>query len=199
VPRSDSRLHIVTCAWNAIAEVGIRGLRVEDVATRAGVATSLIYYYFHDRAGLLRATMEYSNSRAPSTTFESLDVDTSAYDRLKVGLLKEFDGSRAVKKNAIVWGEITAAAAFDQDIRVQIGHDYEAWTAAIEKIVLAGQDDGSIRTDINVRDEVEHLTSLLEGLSVRWVTSTLTRKRAIEILEHSIRQHLATKDAVRKH
>ena len=192
--RKDSREHIVKCAWDSIAEVGIRGLRVDDVAAKAGVATSLIYYYFKDRSGLLKATMAYSNSRSPSTTFEGADKSATAYDRLRSGLLGEFEGAKSAKKNAIVWGEISAAAAFDESIRSQLILDYREWNAAIEKIVLAGQDDGSIRSDIDFRDEVEHLTSLVEGLSVRWTTSSLSRKRVVEILDKVMLQHLSSSE-----
>ena len=47
-----------------IARRGVRGLRVEQVAAEAGVAVSLIYYYFDNRNGLVRATLEHANERA---------------------------------------------------------------------------------------------------------------------------------------
>ena len=49
----DSRARIIAAAKHELHEVGILGLRVQDVANRAGTSVSLIYKYFEDRDGLL--------------------------------------------------------------------------------------------------------------------------------------------------
>ena len=64
---SDRRSAILDAAINVIARRGVRGLRVEHVAAEAGVAVSLIYYYFGSRNGLVRATLDHANERAATT------------------------------------------------------------------------------------------------------------------------------------
>jgi len=54
VPQPDRRRLILDSAIGVIARTGVRGLRVEAVAAEAGVAVSLIYYYFGSRKGLVR-------------------------------------------------------------------------------------------------------------------------------------------------
>ena len=49
----DSRARIIAAAKHELHEVGILGLRVQDVANRAGTSVSLIHKYFEDRDGLL--------------------------------------------------------------------------------------------------------------------------------------------------
>lgn len=49
----DSRARIIAAAKHELHEVGILGLRVQEVANRAGTSVSLIYKYFEDRDGLL--------------------------------------------------------------------------------------------------------------------------------------------------
>jgi AcrR family transcriptional regulator len=49
----DSRARIIAAAKHELHEAGILGLRVQDVANRAGTSVSLIYKYFEDRDGLL--------------------------------------------------------------------------------------------------------------------------------------------------
>ncbi len=61
---SDRRSALLEAAIKVIARRGVRGLRVEQVAAEAGVAVSLIYYYFDNRNGLVRATLEHANERA---------------------------------------------------------------------------------------------------------------------------------------
>ena len=49
----ESRTRIIEAAKHELHEVGILGLRVQDVAKRANTSVSLIYKYFDDRDGLL--------------------------------------------------------------------------------------------------------------------------------------------------
>ncbi len=49
---------ILRAARQEIVESGILGLRVLDVAERAGCSVALIYRYFNDRDGLLAAALE---------------------------------------------------------------------------------------------------------------------------------------------
>ena len=50
---SNSQERIIAAAKHELHEVGILGLRVQDVAKRANTSVSLIYKYFDDRDGLL--------------------------------------------------------------------------------------------------------------------------------------------------
>ena len=50
---TNSRERIIAAAKHELHEVGILGLRVQDVAKRANTSVSLIYKYFEDRDGLL--------------------------------------------------------------------------------------------------------------------------------------------------
>ncbi|SKW13398.1 Putative transcriptional regulator, TetR family [Mycobacteroides abscessus subsp. massiliense] len=55
---------ILQASAAAIAENGVRGLRVSDVAQVAGVSSGLLYYHFKDRDGLLAAALTYINDQA---------------------------------------------------------------------------------------------------------------------------------------
>ena len=50
---SNSRERIIAAAKHELHEVGILGLRLQDVAKRANTSVSLIFKYFDDRDGLL--------------------------------------------------------------------------------------------------------------------------------------------------
>ena len=47
-----------TCA--EIAESGVRDLRLADVATRAGVSSGTVHYYFDSKQALLHAAFEHN-------------------------------------------------------------------------------------------------------------------------------------------
>ena len=54
---TDSRERIIAAAKRELHEVGILGLRVQEVAKIANVSVSLIYKYFEDRDGLLAVVL----------------------------------------------------------------------------------------------------------------------------------------------
>ena len=94
----DRRQLILDAAIGVIARKGVRGLRVEVVAAEAGVAVSLIYYYFGSRKGLVRATLDHANERAAR----------AAPSGARAMLLAELDES--ARETSTVWGEIQASA-----------------------------------------------------------------------------------------
>ena len=54
---SDSQSRIIAAAKHELHEVGILGLRVQEVAKLAETSVSLIYKYFEDRDGLLAVVL----------------------------------------------------------------------------------------------------------------------------------------------
>jgi len=65
----DSRARIIAAAKRELHEVGILGLRVQEVAKLAETSVSLIYKYFEDRDGLLAVVDLLSNLPMPNSTY----------------------------------------------------------------------------------------------------------------------------------
>lgn len=189
----NRRDEILEAAGAIIARKGVRGLRVEEVAAEARVATSLIYYHFGDRSGLLQAAMERTDEVAPSWELRTPDPTRDAYTRLRDVLLKELGPSAGVKQNVIVWNEMTASAVFDADLQPRVARTTREWTGLIAKQIRAGQKDGTIRSDIDPHDESEIIACLLDGLCSHWLTSSVSRSRARELLATVIRDRLAAR------
>lgn len=175
------RTAILDAATATIATEGVRGLRVEEVAKRAEVAVSLIYYHFTNRAGLLQATLEHANERARST-----DAHTEGTGAERVGslLAAEFDAER--RGVSVVWGEILAQAVFAPELRDQLVAAASTWTGIVAERIVAGQGDGSIPANLDPPSTAERLTALVDGLSSRWLAGVLDRERALELLSHGL-------------
>ena len=195
----STREKLLKAASASIAESGVRGLRIEDVAARADVAVSLLYYYFKSRAGLLQATMEFSNERAPTFSLDEIfESEESAYQLLEGAMLREFGSSPEVRENCVVWNELTASAVFDEELRKQIDEVSIRWTKTTASFIESGQADGSIRADVEAHAEAELLTSLLDGLISRWLSGSLTRTRAQELMRILVRDRLEVPERVRR-
>jgi AcrR family transcriptional regulator len=161
----DRRQLILEAAIATIARRGVRGLRVEQVAAEAGVAVSLIYYYFGNRNGLVQATLDYANQRTATAAGESAEAM----------LLAELDES--AHDTSVVWGEVLASAVFEPVLRDGLRRASATWTD-----LVAGA--------IGSRDSAERLTALVDGLSARWLAGVITRERARELLSGAIAAEL---------
>lgn len=173
---------MLEAAVRVIAQDGVRGLRVEKLAAEAGVSTALIYYHFKDRAGILRAALEHVNHRAQSYTGDVESGDPRA--RVERMLLGELQDTAFVRDTSVAWGELRASAAFDEELRATLRTATEAWNADVETLVRQAN------PELDAGAAAERLTALVEGLSERWHSGSLTLQRARELLAGAIAREL---------
>jgi AcrR family transcriptional regulator len=183
---ADRRAAILDAAIAVIARRGVRGLRVEQVAAEAGVATSLLYYYFANRNGLVRATLDHANERAARTAVEA--GGTSGRETVERSLLAELDSE--ARDTSVVWGEVMASAVFEPDLRDQLRDATGTWSDLVAAAIAAGIDDGSIPAGVDADTSAERLTALVDGLSDRWLAGVTTRERARDLLAAAIASEL---------
>ncbi len=173
-----------------IARSGVRGLRVEEVASEAGVSPPLLYYHFASRQGLIKAALQRASDKAPSAALRNGGASRSGYEAVTEALLAEFDDDRAVRDNAIVWGEVSATAVFEPELRAEVRAVVETWSTTVADAIRRGLDDGSIRTELEPDEAAEVLTTLVDGLCNRWLAGTIERERARELLVATLRDTL---------
>lgn len=188
-PRRN-REEILAAATRLIARNGVRGLRVEDVAADAGVSTPLLYYHFKSRAGLVQAALRLASDRAPSEALADAQPGVSGYEALEAALLAELDDDPSVRDHAVVWGEISATAVFDPELREPIRQAVERWQATVARAIKRGQADGSIRRELDPDEAADLLITLVDGLCTRWLAGGLELERARDLLRAAARRHL---------
>jgi AcrR family transcriptional regulator len=186
---SDSREAILAAVARVIARRGVRGLRVEDVAAEAGVSAPLLYYHFTNRAGLVKAALEHAGARAPSAALRE-PSDGTAFELVSAALLNELSDDSDVRDNAVVWGEISASAVFEEDLRLDVKRVNDAWRSDVATAIRRGIDDGSVRSDVEADAAADSLVSLVDGLCTRWLSGTMERTRAVELLAGALESTL---------
>lgn len=182
---SDRQKSILEGAAQCIARNGVRGLRVHDVAQQAGVSTSLLYYHFKDRDGLLAATLEHINGTATDYREEGAKGDT-ALERLESHLLGEIQDRDQVWANSVAWNELRASAVFEPEIAGPLAKTTAAWLSDIRKLIEAVQTEDGLGVGADPHTTAVILTSLVEGLSGRWLTGELTTDEARGLLSEAI-------------
>ncbi|MGW6919161.1 TetR/AcrR family transcriptional regulator [Kitasatospora sp. NPDC054939] len=181
----DRRTEIVRAATRVIARRGVRGLRVGELAAEAGVSTSLIYYHFTDRAGILRETLEFIGERADRYT-AGADRGTLAEDpgeELRQALLLELQDTAEVRENSTAWGELRASAVFDPDLRQDLARATHTWVHEIAGLLGHARPTGTAPAHAAA---AERLTALLEGLSIRWLSGSIPLDHARGLLAAAV-------------
>jgi AcrR family transcriptional regulator len=184
----DGRTALVDAACRSIARKGLRGLRVEEVARDAGVAPSLIYYHFGDRATLLRSALEHVGEKAANYT--ETDHEASGRNALLESLEAEIQDDSEIRENSAAWGEFRDLAVFDKSLRPTLFRATERWIDDIARHIRRGQEDGSIASDLAPESAGQQLTALTEGLSTRWLAGFLTTEQARAELRQTIERCL---------
>ena len=187
---ADRRTAILEAASRAIARRGVRGLRVEEIAQEAGVSLGLIYYHFNDRAGLLRSALEFVNARASAYTEDAVGDASTPREKLELMLVLELGDGDLVRENSSAWGELRATAVFDPELREPLREVTDSWNRDIAEAIERAQAAGDARPDVDPLATAERLTSLVEGLSTRWLSGTLTAERARAPLLDAIAREL---------
>ena len=177
--KADAKQAILQAAERCISRHGVRGLRVHDVAKEASVSTSLLYYHFTDRDGLLAATLDHVNDNASVHRLEVTTGDT-AVDRLASLLLGEIQDLDEVRTGSVAWNELRATAVFEDGIRAPLARTTETWNARIAA-ALGETDAAGDHTAL-----AQVLTALVEGLSGRWLGGELTTREAQDLLRTAI-------------
>ena len=146
---------ILRAARHEIVESGILGLRVLDVAEKAGCSVALIYRYFNDRDGLLAAALERfyledydrmfraAEERLASTEQWSLD------DIVAIVPKPHFPGSE--KRNTLP-AELFAASAHNPVLREQLQRHMRRYRARLGELsnAIVGRLPASDRFDFRL-------------------------------------------------
>ncbi|AUY53938.1 TetR/AcrR family transcriptional regulator [Streptomyces sp. CB01881] len=186
----DRRTGILKAATRVIARRGVRGLRVSELAAEAGVSTSLIYYHFTDRAGILRETLEFISDRADRYTAEEQPAPARAADPradLEQVLLLELQDTTEVRENSTAWGELRATAVFEPDLREELARTTHTWVHDVAELLARANPTGTAPAHAAA---AERLTALVEGLSVRWLSGSLPVGHARSLLSGAIETEL---------
>lgn len=154
---------ILQASAAAIAENGVRGLRVSDIARVAGVSSGLLYYHFKDRDGLLAAALTYINDQAREYRQAASGSGVSRRQLIE-HILGEIQDSPAVLENSLVWNELRACAVYEEAMREPLARTSQEWTRETAAAIRAAQDIGEVSESV----DAERIASVLNALTEGW-------------------------------
>ena len=182
VDHDERRRSIAAAACAAIAEQGLEGATLAQVARRCKLTTGAIAHYFRDKDALLAAAMlesyrlqiERMDKHLSKPEYSLLDVLSEALPVTKTGhqLMK-------------VWLAFWGRAVGDKMIADAQRSIHERWLQRVRGELQRGIHHNVLPAAMNVDDEAEALIAQIRGLCIRalFETKCWDRKRQLAFLE----------------
>jgi TetR/AcrR family transcriptional regulator, fatty acid metabolism regulator protein len=165
----DKRQQILAAAVRVFAAQGYEASRVGDVAREAGVAYGLVYHYFGSKDAVLEAVFREQWGRLLAAVALAEETGETAPEQLelvvKIVLRAWRDDPDLVR---LLVREITRSPHI-QDELDEIGQAF----ASLERIVSRGQEEGTLRGDVDARIAAFMLYGAMEEVLTGWVLGQL--------------------------
>lgn len=180
---TERREQILLSACEQIAERGVLGLRVADVARRAGVSPGIVHYYFDSKLELIRAAFEDNFNRSLARRAVIFANTTDPAGQVLAELVRSYSPVEPETVQAWhVWVELWAAALQDDELKATHDRAYSRWVDMVEEVIVRGQRKGQL-IDVDSSGLAHHLVGLIDGLSVQTLLGsrgmTVERMRSI--------------------
>ena len=192
---TTARERILQAACALIAERGIGGARIAQIANAAGVSTALVHYHFRTREVLLSDTLDYAFDVAAAVRLRPAgdnDGGGSAAHRLADVIEQSLPTTDPGRREWQLWAELWLGAARDPSLRpiaAQMYARYRTWiAAAIAEGIAAGQ-----FAPVDPGDTADVAMALIDGLGLRVLLGDpsmpldLARERIGEVLARELR------------
>lgn len=168
VQREKRRL-ILRAAITVFARSGYHTSRVSDVAKEAGVAYGLVYHYFGSKEDLLETIFRRTWSRMLDAVKEVEEEGAPAREQL-AAVARIVLGAWQVDPDLVrvLVREVARSPQLGREVD-EIAHAF----AALERIVVRGQERGELRADADPRLAAWILYGALEEILTGWVFGRL--------------------------
>ncbi|MDP3175029.1 MAG: TetR family transcriptional regulator C-terminal domain-containing protein [Phenylobacterium sp.] len=175
------RRELLVVVYDCIAQYGIDGVSMRQIAEAAKISTGTINYHFENKHNLIIAALEAAYR---------LPHDWESYRGSPLGQLKRLAAGHVLHKHTHerfwrFWLNYVAHSGRDEEMRRHLeqreARQQKFWTALVRDGVAAGE----LRVDIDPERTAERLQLIAHGLVVRQVQApgAAARVRAREVLE----------------
>ncbi|WP_084478978.1 TetR/AcrR family transcriptional regulator [Nocardia jejuensis] len=190
---ADRRTQLLDRLADAIAENGIEGVSIRDLAARAGVSIGTVQYYFATKTDLLGAAWYHVRDQAIARFHQSGVVDLPPDERL-IGLTELLLTPAPDHRLSRMWLALVARAAHDPLIAAL---HREQWQDTEDVLCLALGKANQARVDES-RDGAAELLALLDGLSIAVLTEPerVSPERARRIARGWVRRWIGRDSAL---
>ena len=153
-----TRLSLLEAAYTLFTRDGYAATSVSDIAAQAGVSLGAFYQYFRDRADIMAALVGDGAKQMLEDT-ERVWRPAEGREGVHRTLLAFVTHYRDTAGFQKVWEEVTHVDAELADVRREL---VRTFTSGVEAALRRGQEDGTIRKDLDAAHAAIALTSMVD-------------------------------------
>jgi AcrR family transcriptional regulator len=163
--RAERRRAIIRAAYQTLAEKGFEGLRMREIATRAGLNHATLHYYFAGKEALIDGVLDHivqelSIGRGPG--MENL----GPRQRLVAHFEELIRQARQQPEMFVVLAEINARSMRDPAVHSVVAKNDRGWKRFLMEILQEGIRKKEFQAWLDADTAAEAIISLVRGLSV---------------------------------
>ncbi|MEV0729667.1 TetR family transcriptional regulator C-terminal domain-containing protein [Polymorphospora sp. NPDC050346] len=172
VDHEERRRHLGAAACVVLGRVGSVGMTVRAVAQEAGMALATAQHYLPTRERMVRAAIDHLVDRVVRRA-RTIPADPITLDVIRQAMwqLLPLDEERVLE--ARVWLALTAEALVDEQVAAILAESETGLRANLERLLSAGKVNGTVGSHVDARAEATALTTLMDGITVRVLTTAL--------------------------
>ena len=162
----DRKRELVKIAYRLIAEKGLEGFRIRQVAAEAGIDNGTLHYHFPSKEALIQGVVDYlvrdlENNRAP----KNKNNHQTALSELRM----EFEDIRLrlhdTPEQMIVLSELAIRSWRDPALAKIFAKLDDGWYAHLVNLLKRGIREGIFREDLSLQPCVRAIMVALRGIA----------------------------------
>ena len=168
---TERREDLIAATLDCIAELGIHGATVRQIAARAGVTGGLIRHYFDGKEQMMQAAYRQLMSEMCAPSHAIAQSEGSARDRLRRFVQANLVPPVAEARTISLWAAFIGHIRFNAEFAAIHREHYVAFLASLENVISAFFAEKGCREDpARYRSYAIALNGLIDGL---WLEGTL--------------------------
>lgn len=168
-PRHSKRSReVIRAAYRTLAEKGFEGLRMREIAKRAGLDHATLHYYFAGKEALIHGVLDYivqELSIGRNSVTEA--KDTTPRRRLAAHFQELKRQAREKPEMFVVLAEINARSMRDAAVRSVVLENDKKWKHFLIEILKQGIEQKEFHAGLDLESTAEAILSLVRGLSIK--------------------------------
>jgi AcrR family transcriptional regulator len=179
--KAERREALVRAAIDVIAEKGLGGTRVADIAERAGISPGHVLYYFDGKADIFTRALRTVEDDLRREAHAAFEERPSAADRWD-WLVRQAAPTGAGDPRVLLWIQAWERAPRDPDVAELVVELDRHWIGLLSEVLEYGVSTGEFAL-ADVRDFAVRFSALMEGLMLRLVAGSVAmdRERMLDI------------------
>jgi AcrR family transcriptional regulator len=180
---AERRREVIRATYQTIADKGFEGLRMREIARRAGMDHATLHYYFAGKEDLIHGVLNYIvEELSIGRNAETEAKNTRPRRRLAAHFAELIRQMRERPEMFIVLEEINARSMRDPAVRSVVAETDRRWKRFLTEILREGLRREEFQASLGPEAAAEAILTLVRGLTVTFIGRAVAMKRALRQL-----------------